>query len=110
MSHPVSHDRRRFLGRIVAGAAVLPFLTMAPAQAADLPHLSPDDPTAKALGYTNDASKIDAKTETAFKAGSKCSGCALFTAPASGDWGACGAFAGKAVNKNGWCRAYAAKA
>ena len=110
MSHPVSTDRRRFLSRIALGAAALPFINLAPAQAADLPHLSPDDPTAKALGYTNDASKLDPKTETAFKPGSACAKCALYTAPASGDWGACGAFAGKAVNKGGWCRAFAAKA
>ncbi len=109
MSHPVSTDRRRFLS-LALGAAALPLFSLAPAQAADLPHLSPDDPTAKALGYTNDASKIDAKTETAFKAGSSCAKCALYTAPASGDWGACGAFAGKSVNKGGWCRAFAAKA
>lgn len=110
MSHPASIDRRRFLSRIALGAAALPLLRLAPAQAADLPHLSPDDPTAKALGYTNDASKIDPKKETAFKAGSHCATCALYTAPTSGDWGACGAFAGKAVNQGGWCRAYAAKA
>ena len=109
MSHPVSSDRRRFLSRIAMGAAALPLLRLAPAQAADLPHLSVDDPTAKALGYTTDASKIDPKKETAFKAGSHCATCALFTAPASGDWGACGAFSGKAVNQGGWCRAYAAK-
>ncbi|MDR3415495.1 MAG: high-potential iron-sulfur protein [Nevskia sp.] len=111
MSNPVSSDRRRFLSRVALGVAALPLLRMAPAQAADLPHLSPDDPTAKALGYTNDASKIDAKKETAFKAGSQCSKCALFQpATASGDWAGCGAFPGKAVNKNGWCRAFAAKA
>lgn len=110
MSHPVSAGRRRFLSRIALGAAALPLLRLAPAQAADLPHLSPDDPTAKALSYTPDASKIDPTKVTTFKAGSHCGGCALFTAPASGDWGACGAFSGKAVNKNGWCQAYAAKA
>ena len=109
MSHPVSSDRRRFLSRIALGAAALPLLRLAPAQAADLPHLSVDDPTAKALGYTTDASKIDPKKETAFKAGSHCATCALFTAPASGDWGACGAFSGKSVDQGGWCRAYAAK-
>ena len=109
MSHPVSSDRRRFLSRIALGAVALPLLRLAPAQAADLPHLNADDPTAKALGFTTDASKIDPKKETAFKAGSHCGSCALFTAPASGDWGACGAFSGKAVNQGGWCRAYAAK-
>ncbi len=108
MSQPMSSDRRRFLSRIVLGAAALPLLRMTAAQA-DLPHLTPDDPAAKALGYTSDSSKIDPKASPTFKAGSHCAGCALFTAPASGDWGACGAFAGKAVNKNGWCMAYAAK-
>ena len=109
MSQPVSSDRRRFLSRLALGAAALPLLRVAPAQAADLPHLTPDDPTAKALGFTTDASKIDPKKETAFKAGSHCGSCALFTAPASGDWGACGAFSGKSVDQGGWCRAYAAK-
>jgi hypothetical protein len=104
----MSSDRRRFLSRIVLGAAALPLLRMTTAQA-DLPHLTPDDPAAKALGYTSDSSRIDPKTSPTFKAGSHCASCALFTAPASGDWGACGAFAGKAVNKNGWCMAYAAK-
>ncbi|MBV8063835.1 MAG: high-potential iron-sulfur protein [Nevskia sp.] len=107
MSQPLL-DRRRFLSRIALGAAALPLLNLAPAQAADLPHLDPSDPTAKALAYTNDASS--AKSDSVYKAGSMCSKCALFTAPASGDWGACGAFAGKSVNKNGWCRAFAAKA
>lgn len=107
MSQPLL-DRRRFLSRIALGAAALPFVNLAPAQAADLPHLSPDDPAAKALGYTNDASS--AKSDPVYKAGSACAKCALFTAPASGDWGACGAFAGKAVNKAGWCKAFAPKA
>lgn len=107
MTQPVSPDRRRFLSRIALGAAALPFISLAPAQAADLPHLSPDDGMAKSLGYTNDASTTK---DPVFKAGSSCAKCALFTAPASGDWGACGAFAGKSVNKNGWCKAFAAKA
>jgi hypothetical protein len=108
MSEPVSSDRRRFLSRLALGAAALPLLRMTPAQAADLPHLSPDDPMAKSLAYTNDASKIDPKKETVYKPGSACAKCALFQASqGSGDWAPCGAFAGKAVNKNGWCRAFA---
>ena len=107
MSHPVSPDRRRFLSRLARGAAALPLLRM-PAQAADLPHLSPEDPTAKSLHYTENASKIDAKSEPTYKAGSQCSKCALFqSAQIKGDYAPCGAFAGKAVNKNGWCMAFA---
>jgi hypothetical protein len=111
MSHPVSSDRRRFLSRVALGAAVLPLLRMAPAQAADLPHVTPDDPTAKSLAYTDNAAMVDPKTETAFKLGSQCSKCAMFQAATlSGDWAGCAIFPGKAVNKAGWCRAFSAKA
>jgi hypothetical protein len=107
MSHPVSPDRRRFLSRLALGAAALPLLRM-PAQAADLPHLTPDDPTAKSLHYTENASKIDPKAEPTYKAGSQCAKCALFqSAQIKGDYAPCGAFSGKSVNKNGWCMAFA---
>ena len=103
-----SLERRVFLTRLALGAAALPLLNLAPAQAADLPHLSPTDPTAQALGYTEDASKIDPKAEATYKAGSHCGACALFQkASLKGGYGGCGAFAGKAVNQNGWCRAFA---
>ena len=110
MSLPTSPDRRRFLTRLALGAAVLPLARLAPAQAADLPHLTPDDPTAKSLDFTLDASKIDPKKETTYKAGSKCANCALFGKQAGSDWGSCGIFAGKAVNQAGWCKAWAPSA
>jgi len=79
----------------------------APARAAELPHLSPDDPIAKGLNYTLDASKIDPKKEPSYVAGSHCSKCALFHASqANGDWAPCDIFTTKAVNKAGWCRSF----
>ncbi|MBL6751923.1 MAG: high-potential iron-sulfur protein [Nevskia sp.] len=100
-------NRRRFLSQLALGAAALPLLRWAPAQAADLPHLSVDDPSAKALGYTESAAKLDPKTEASYKPGSRCGSCALFQGKdAQGDYAGCAAFPGKAVNKNGWCRAY----
>jgi anaerobic selenocysteine-containing dehydrogenase len=105
-------SRRNFL-KLVAGTAVaLPFgySLLAHADAA-MPHLAPDDPSAKALGYTENAAKIDAAKEAAYKKGSKCAGCALFqAAQAKGGYAPCAAFPGKSVNANGWCRAFAAKA
>ena len=101
--------RRRFLASAAAGLAVIPLsqFVAAPALSADLPHLSPDDPAAKGLGYTADASKLTAQKEATFKAGSHCGNCALFqSAQASNGWGPCAAFPGKAVNANGWCRAW----
>lgn len=104
-------SRRTFLTRLALGAAALPLLQLAPAHAADLPHLSPGDAAAKALAYTESAARIDAKSEPTFKAGSRCATCNFFQAvQASGDYGPCAIFPGKSVNQNGWCRAWAAKA
>ena len=104
MPHHALADRRLFLIRIALGAATLPLLRMAPAHAADLPHLSPDDPTAKSLHYTLDASKLDAKVEPTYVAGSHCGTCALFHySQATGDWATCDIFTTKAVNRAGWC-------
>ncbi|MBL6748916.1 MAG: high-potential iron-sulfur protein [Nevskia sp.] len=103
--------RRDFLARIALGTATLPLLQLAPAQAADLPHLSPDDPAAKALSYTENAAKVDGKAEPLLKAGSHCGSCNFYqAAQAKGDCAPCTIFPGKSVNKNGWCRAWAAKA
>jgi hypothetical protein len=85
----------------------LPLLRLAPANAAELPHLAVDDASAKALGYTENASKLDAKAEPSFKPGSHCGACALFQGRAGQEaYAGCAAFPGKAVNKNGWCRAF----
>ncbi len=80
------------------------------AQAADLPHLDPTDPTAKALGYTNDAKSVDAKAFAMYKPGSLCSNCMQFQGKAGDAWGPCSIFAGKQVAANGWCQVYVKKA
>jgi len=80
------------------------------AHAADLPHLDPTDPTAKALGYTNDAKSVDAKAFAMYKPGSLCSNCMQFQGKAGDAWGPCSIFAGKQVAANGWCQVYVKKA
>ena len=101
--------RRRLLQRIALGAVAIPLARLAPAAAAPLPHLSPDDPIAKSLDYTPDASRIDPGKESAFVAGSHCSKCQLFhAAQAQGDWAPCDIFTTRAVNKGGWCRSFTA--
>jgi hypothetical protein len=82
----------------------------APAQTTELPHLDPADPAAKALAYTESASKVDGKAEPTYKAGNRCGNCNFFqTAQAKGDYAPCLIFPGKSVNTNGWCRAWVAK-
>ena len=100
--------RRRFLGSLIAGAAL--GATADPLFAADaaLPHLPEDDPAAKGLGYVESAAK--AAKDPVYKKGSACSGCALYqAAQEKGGYAPCAAFPGKAVSKNGWCKAFAAK-
>ncbi|MDP3295919.1 MAG: high-potential iron-sulfur protein [Nevskia sp.] len=103
-------SRRRFLSLAVAAAAAPAGLLISqPSFAADLPALSPDDPAAKPLGYVADASKLDPKKETAYKPGTACATCALYSGAAGAVSGPCAIFAGKAVTAKGWCKAFAAK-
>lgn len=107
MDHNTS--RRRFLANVAAAGALVPLMRIGGADAAALPHLSPSDPTAKALHYTSDASTIDPKKETLFKAGADCGNCALYQG-GTAQWGACPIFPGKDVHTKGWCQSHAPKA
>lgn len=105
--NPARPTRRQFLTGILATAAV-GLLPMPAAHAADAPHLTEDDATAKSLGYVASAAK--AAKDPAYKKGSSCAGCALYqAAQEKGGYAPCAAFPGKAVSKSGWCRAFAAK-
>jgi hypothetical protein len=77
---------------------------------AQLPHLSADDPTAKALGYVEDAKTVDKKKHTNYVAGQMCSNCLQFQGKPGDAYAACNIFAGKAVNANGWCQVWVKKA
>jgi len=108
-SNPIS--RRDALKQFVLLCGATSALSSAlPAAAADLPHLSPDDPTAKALGYTDNASKVDTKRYATYAAGQKCSTCMQAKGNPGDAWLSCNIFAGKAVNANGWCQVWVKKA
>lgn len=116
------HSRRSVLGLIGAGgAAVLVGLqgglvstwaaAAAPAKSGggDLPHLSDADPTAKALGYTEDAGKVDKAKFPSFKPGAHCGNCNFFQGAAGQQFGPCQIFPGKSVNTAGWCASHSPK-
>jgi hypothetical protein len=95
---------------LIAGALVPAFgLTGNPAGAATLPPLDPNDPTAKALGFVTDASKVDASANPTFKPTQKCSSCAQFQGKSGDATAACNIFAGHSVPAGGWCKVWAAK-
>lgn len=95
-------SRRRALKVAAATAVTVPLaalLSRGTAQAGELPRLSEDDPTAKALSYVHDAAQAPADKR---KEGTYCSNCNLIKG-AEGTWRGCAIFPGKAVHENGWC-------
>jgi hypothetical protein len=111
MSEQSFISRRKALKQFVllcgAVGALAPSLE---AQAADLPHLASDDPTAKALGYHDDAKTVDSKQFATYQPGQTCSTCLQLQGAAGQSWRPCNIFPGKAVNANGWCQVWVKKA
>ncbi|MBS0487643.1 MAG: high-potential iron-sulfur protein [Proteobacteria bacterium] len=115
MSHEsdsTNSSRRRFFavaGSAIGAAAIAGVLPRT-ARAADLPHLTATDPTAQALHYNDDATKVDKAAAPTWKAGEACHNCNFFQGGATDQWGPCQLFPGKAVHRDGWCAGYAKKA
>lgn len=105
MKHSIDESRRRLLTKIALGTILVPLAgATLEAAAADLPLVTSDDPTAKALKYVSDASKSpDAKP------GSKCANCSLYQGAAGSAQGGCLLFPGKAVKSSGWCASWTVK-
>jgi High potential iron-sulfur protein len=102
----MNNTRRSFL---IRSAGVVSALALARTATAADP-LPETDPTAQALGYKADASKVDKAKFARYTAGMKCSNCALYQGAAGSKSGPCPMFGGKLVDANGWCNAYSKKA
>jgi High potential iron-sulfur protein len=106
MKQVIDEARRRLLKKVVLGVTLVPLaaIPLRAAIAADLPLVTADDATAKALKYVDDVSKAsDAKP------GSKCTNCSLYQGAAGSAQGGCLLFPGKAVRGTGWCSSWTAK-
>ncbi|MCR6496597.1 high-potential iron-sulfur protein [Thermomonas sp. S9] len=99
-------SRRRFVTLAAAAAAAPLVLRTLSAQAADLPKLTPADPAAKALAYTEDAAAVK---HPAFKPGSHCANCNFYKGAAGAAYGPCQLFPKNSVAAKGWCSAWAKK-
>lgn len=94
---------------LLAGGTVLASSTLR-SEAAELPHVKPDDPTAVALAYFENASKVDPKKFPTYKPEQKCSNCVQLTGKAGDTWRPCNLFPGKTVHADGWCKVWVKKA
>ena len=104
MSTSDKESRRQFVGKLILGAALAPLVTARStvAHAADLPLLSTDDPAAKKVKYTEDATKEKSATK-----GNNCANCALYEGTYQSTRGPCQLFPGKHVKAAGWCSSWA---
>ena len=92
-----THDKSR--RAILKGLVAIPVVAIAGFQSnAYAAMLSADDPTAKALSYTD-------KSTTA---GQTCANCGIYQGGAAAT-GACPIFPGKDVAAAGWCKSWVAK-
>lgn len=95
---------------LIAGTLVPTFGLIGNAMGATaLPMLDPKDPTASALGFVTDATKVNASANPTYKPGQKCGVCAQFLGKASDASGGCNIFAGHSVPATGWCKVWAQK-
>ena len=103
-------SRRVLLKTGVAFGFAQPLAVLWPsgAMAAAAP-LDPNDPAAKALGFINDASKVDTSANPNFKPAQKCATCVQYQGKSSDPSAACNLFPGKSVPGSGWCKVWAAK-
>ncbi|MGB6604937.1 MAG: high-potential iron-sulfur protein [Steroidobacteraceae bacterium] len=104
MTEPKSLSRRQLLQRLALGvpAAAVALARSGQAGAAELPLLAPDAPAAKAVSYTEDASKDKRAAK-----GASCANCGLYQGATGSARGACQLFPGKDVVAKGWCSSWA---
>jgi hypothetical protein len=98
-------SRRHFL-LLSAGVGSSLALSRVALAAAPSDALSESDPQAQAVGYTEDASKVDKAKFPNFAAGQSCANCSLFQGKASDAYGGCTLFGTRQVASRGWCSAY----
>lgn len=95
---------------IAASAAVVAAPMAFAQKPAALPMVDPKDPTAIALAYAVDTTKVDKTKFPKHAATQNCANCAIFQGKATDAAGGCPLFAGKQVPAKAWCSAWAKKA
>ncbi len=103
-----SCSRRVFVQQLGLSAGILAILPHGKAFAAGEPHVAPTDPMAVAMGYVEDATKVDPKT-AGFAPNRNCANCLQLTGTPGDAFRPCKIFPGKVVNSKGWCKAWAAQ-
>ena len=102
-------NRRTLIKSLAAATAAVAILPSRRSESAELPHLDLKDPAAVAMGYVEDASRVDAKRYPVYVKGSNCENCLLLQGAAGAAYRPCQLFAGKSVSVRGWCSGWSAE-
>ncbi|MGQ0801898.1 MAG: high-potential iron-sulfur protein [Pseudomarimonas sp.] len=105
----IANSRRRFIqiALVASAAPLLPMLSAGTALASDLPPLTLENATAKALNYVETTEGV---SHPSFKPNSRCDNCQFAQGAAGSARLGCTLFAGFSVAAGGWCSAWALKA
>ena len=100
--------RRVFMLQVAAGPAAL---AAGAASAQDArARVDPKDPPAAPLGYTEDATQVDARRFPRRTTEQVCANCQVYSGRGKEPTGPCAVFAGRLVAAKGWCSAWVLKA
>jgi hypothetical protein len=91
-----------------SAALALSAILISRTRAADA-RLDANDPAARALGYVENADRVDVKKYPSFIKGSNCENCLQLAGKAGNTYRPCGLFPGKLVSVSGWCSGWAAE-
>ncbi len=104
-----STDRRKMVKMLLAAGPAISLMAASGQVAAEqsAEKVPVDDPLASALGYIEDATKVDREKYPAYQPGQTCQNCILYPDPTADEWGPCTLFQNRLVAADGWCVSWA---
>jgi hypothetical protein len=100
---------RRALVQQLAVIGGLAALLPSRSQSAEPARLDVKDPAAVALGYVENANRVDANKYPSYLKGSNCENCLQLQGTPGNNYRPCSLFQGKLVSVSGWCSGWAAE-
>jgi hypothetical protein len=105
-----SFSRRHLVQALALGAATTAAQPWRLSLSAEpLPKLDVKDPAAVAVGYVENAARVDTKKFPGFVQGSNCDNCLLLQGKPGNNFRPCTLFQGKLVSVGGWCSGWTAE-
>ena len=105
----MNHFASRRLLLISLGLTATATFVSRQGRAAEPQKLDPKDPAAAALGYVEDAAKVDGKKYPAYVKDQNCANCLQLQGKPGNDYRPCSLFPGKLVAVAGWCSGWTAE-